>query len=215
VSDLPRPPAERRRRTPVLLGLLAVLVAGGAITAAVLVNGSGGEPGGDAGGNQAAVPSAPTTTQSAPDTGAAPTTSVLPPPTSQPNPTPTPTPPPPPPTTAPAPVPAPVPAPAPAATDPVTFIQNYYGLLPGNTDAAFALLSPAAQAESGGRAGFESFYADIRSVALQNVRETGENTVDATVVFTEQDGSTSSEPYRFVMGTGEDNQTIMQSFVRL
>jgi hypothetical protein len=34
------------------------------------------------------------------------------------------------------------------------------------------------------------------------------------VVFTRQDGSTTSEPYRFVVGTGSDGQTIIQSFSR-
>jgi eukaryotic-like serine/threonine-protein kinase len=34
-------------------------------------------------------------------------------------------------------------------------------------------------------------------------------------VFTRRDGGTSSEPYRFVIGTGSDGQTIMQSFSKL
>jgi eukaryotic-like serine/threonine-protein kinase len=34
-------------------------------------------------------------------------------------------------------------------------------------------------------------------------------------VFSRRDGSTSSEPYRFVMGTGSEGQTIMESFSRL
>jgi eukaryotic-like serine/threonine-protein kinase len=105
---------------------------------------------------------------------------------------------------------------APAApTDAVAFVQNYYGLLPGNTDAAWQLLGAQAQSQSGGKGGYDSFWADMRSVSLQNVRRIGENTVQGTVIFTRRDGSTTSEPYRFVMGTGSDGQTIMQSFSRL
>jgi hypothetical protein len=33
-------------------------------------------------------------------------------------------------------------------------------------------------------------------------------------VFVRRDGSSSSEAYRFVMGTGADNRTIMESFSR-
>ena len=51
-------------------------------------------------------------------------------------------------------------------------------------------------------------------MSLQNVRQTGDNTAEATVVFVRRDGSTSSEPYRFVMSTGPDGRTIMESFSR-
>jgi len=52
-------------------------------------------------------------------------------------------------------------------------------------------------------------------VRLQDARRTGENTVEGTVVFTRTDGTTTSEPYRFVVGTGSDDQTIMESFSRV
>jgi hypothetical protein len=94
----------------------------------------------------------------------------------------------------------------------VSFVQRYYGLLPDNTDAAWALLGPQAQQVSGGRAGYDRFYGGLRSVSLQNVRATGDNTVQATVVFVRDDGTTTSEPYQFVVGTGSDGQTIMESF---
>ena len=105
---------------------------------------------------------------------------------------------------------------APAATgdDPVAFVQGYYALLPGNTEAAFAMLGPDAQARSGGRAGYDRFYGGLQSVSLQNARRTGDTTAEATVVFVGRDGRTSSEPYRFVMGTGADGRTIMESFSR-
>lgn len=98
--------------------------------------------------------------------------------------------------------------------DAVTFVQNYYGLLPADTDAAFALLSPRAQAESGGRGGYDSFYGGMRSVGLENVRQSDDGVVTATVVFTRTDGSVSREPYRFVVGTGPDGSPVLETFSR-
>jgi hypothetical protein len=68
---------------------------------------------------------------------------------------------------------------------------------------------------SGGRDGYDRFWAEMASVRLQNARQTADDTVEGTVVFTRRDGGTSSEPYRFVMGTGSDGQTIMESFSKL
>jgi hypothetical protein len=114
-----------------------------------------------------------------------------------------------------APPPNPPPAaPAPAA-DPVTFVQRYYGLLPANTDAAFALLGPRARAQAGGAAGFKTFYARMRSVTVLNPRLVAGGAVTATVRFVQKDGTTSSEPYRFDTTTDGTGKLIMVSFTRL
>ena len=105
-------------------------------------------------------------------------------------------------------------APAPAA-DPVTFVQRYYGLLPANTDAAFALLGPRARAQAGGAAGFKTFYARMRSVTVLNPRLVAGGAVTATVRFVQKDGTTSSEPYRFDTTTDGTGKLIMVSFTRL
>jgi eukaryotic-like serine/threonine-protein kinase len=193
LTNLPRPKPEPRRRNgraPLLLGVLAVLALGAGITAAILTGDTGSQ-----------TPDAQPATTSAPAAAAsAPTTTPAPPATTTPTTT-TPT------TTTP---------PAAPADDPVAFVQSYYALLPGNTDAAWAMLSSEAQRASGagGKDSYDSFWATMRSVSLQDVRQTGENTVEGTVVFNNQNGSTSSEPYRFVVGTGSDGQTIIQSFSR-
>jgi serine/threonine protein kinase len=100
-------------------------------------------------------------------------------------------------------------------SDGVAFVQSYYGLLPGDTDSAWQLLGPNAQSQSGDQSDYDAFWAEVATVSLQNVRQTGTDTVEGTVVFTRRNGSTSSEPYRFVLGTGSGGQTIMQSFSRL
>jgi eukaryotic-like serine/threonine-protein kinase len=191
-SPAPRRPAPRRnRRMPLLLGALAVLALAAGVTAAILTSNPGG------GGSPAAL-QAPT---SAAAPAASPAATSRPPATSTP------------PTTAP-PTTAPTSAPA-APTDAVAFVQSYYGLLPGNTDAAWKMLGPEAQGQSNGRGSYDRFWSEMSSVTVQNVRQTGQNTVEGTVVFTRRDGGTSSEPYRFVLGTDSDGDTIMESFSKL
>jgi serine/threonine protein kinase len=195
LSDVQRPgprrpgPQERRnRRMPLLLGVLAVLAVGAGVTVAILTSGAGADPGG----LPAALPTP--TDAAAPTTGPPATTS--PPATSAP------------PTTAPTSAPA-------ASSDAVAFIQNYYGQLPGDTDTAWQMLGPQAQSQSSGQTGYDSFWAEVATVSVQNLRQTGDDTVEGTVVFTRRDGGTSSESYRFVIGTGSDGQTIMESFSRV
>jgi eukaryotic-like serine/threonine-protein kinase len=117
------------------------------------------------------------------------------------------------PTPRPAPHSAPAPAPVPAA-DPVAFVQRYYALLPGNTDAAYALLGPQARSQAGGAAGFTSFYAGMQSVTVHNCRLVGDNTVNAIVRFVQKDGTTSDEPYQFHMTVDRSGKMMMDSFAR-
>jgi serine/threonine protein kinase len=191
----PEPAPRRRWGRPALLAVLALLLLGGGIAAAVLVSAPGGRPAGSQ-----AAPSV-VDTPAVPAPAAPPGTSV--PASPEPNPTHSRTP---------APTTSPEPTPQSAPSDPVGFVQNYYSLLPGNTAAAWNLLSPTAQNASGGRSGFESFYGRMQSVSLENIRQTGDDTVEATVVFAEQNGRTTREPYRFVMITDGNERTIMESF---
>ena len=91
----------------------------------------------------------------------------------------------------------------------MAFVQGYYGLLPGNTGAAWDRLGPSAQAQSGGRGKYDRFYGGLRSVSLENARSTGDNAVTATVVFVQDNGTTSREGYRFVVRNG-----VIESFSR-
>lgn len=193
VASAPAAPARRRRRLPiVLVAVLLVLLVGGGIVAAVLAGQS----------SSSAAPPVPAPTTSAPATTAEQTT---PPPTTEPTTAP--------PTTTPAPTTTPEPTADPSvpAADPVSFVQNYYALLPGDTDAAWAQLSPQAQSASGGRDGFDRFYAGMDSVTLRDARQTGDDTVEGTVVFDRTNGTTTNEPYQFVVST-EGGTTVIRSF---
>ena len=241
-AETPSPAAEtaRRggapgwRRVSALLGVLVgLLVLMGGMAIVVLTGGLGGA---------AAAPPAsrPATTEQTPAATPATTPSPAPPAATAPAVAPAATPaaaapradpataaaPPPnrPPAAAPAPAtaaapppnrpPAAAPAPAPAA-DPVSFVQRYYSLLPGNTDAAFAMLGPRARAEAGGAAGFKAFYARMQSVTVQNPRLVAGGAVTATVRFVQKNGATSNEPYRFDTATDGTGKLIMVSFTRL
>jgi hypothetical protein len=152
---------------------------------------------------------APAATPAAAAPRSAPATAAAPPPNRPPAAAPAPA-------TAPPPnrPPAAAPAPAPAA-DPVSFVKRYYSLLPGNTDAAFAMLGPRARAEAGGAAGFKAFYARMQSVTVQNPRLVAGGAVTATVRFVQKNGATSNEPYRFDTATDGTGKLIMVSFTRL
>ena len=100
-----------------------------------------------------------------------------------------------------------------AVTDPIAFVRSYYALLPGNPDAAFALLGPERAARS--RAATTPSCASTRAcpqVTVQDPKQTGDNTVSASVRFVRKDGTTSNESYRFVMSTGTNGSTVMESF---
>ena len=97
-------------------------------------------------------------------------------------------------------------------TDPVGFVQGFYGLLPGNTDAAWALLGPTAQSQSSGRSGFDSFYA--RTVAGVGGGPAGERQHgDGDDRVHRKDGQVSREGYTFVLGT-QDGRQVIESFSR-
>ncbi len=183
VAATPPPPADGEPRRRTPLLI-------GAVLAVLLVGG---------GGAYALTRGAAATPAPTPPAAAAPTTSAQPAPTSSAAPTTSVTP-------------SPTPSPAPNAADPVAFIQRYYALLPGNPDAAFALLSPAAQSQSGGRAQFANFYASMSAVTLQDARQTGDNTVSAHVRFVRKNGVTTNEPYSFKTSTSADGTTLMESF---
>ena len=187
------------RRRPLLIALAAVLLVGLGVLAAVLTRGAGADsasptPTPAATATAAPAPVAPpvvTTTSAAPASTTAPPTSSAEPTTTTSETT--------------------TSTDSTPVTDPVGFVQSYYGLLPGNTDAAWAQLGPAAQSQSGGRDAYDSFWSGKSRVWAENLRVVGGNTVTATIVFTDNNGSVKRDPYRFVIGT-QDGRQVIQSY---
>jgi serine/threonine protein kinase len=84
-----------------------------------------------------------------------------------------------------------------ASNDLGMFITNYYALLPGHLNQAWALLGAQYRVKVGGFGAFQGFYQTISSVQVPSVRIDGPHTATATLVFTRDDGTTSVERWQF------------------
>jgi serine/threonine protein kinase len=107
-------------------------------------------------------------------------------------------------------------APPPAA-DPVAAITSYYALMPGNRAQAWSRLTPKyQQSPAGGPGGYEQFWSAISSVAVSEVVATGADSVQATVVYTFNDGRRTRERHQyFLINQGGqwliDRSTVLSS----
>ena len=90
--------------------------------------------------------------------------------------------------------PSPSASPRPTADGMESFIEDYLATVTGNPRAAFAMLTPAFQAASGGLSGYQSFWNTIASAEPTSVSaDPGSLTVDYTVDYTREDGSTATD----------------------
>lgn len=101
--------------------------------------------------------------------------------------------------------------PPPSAPGPAEFeqaVQEYYGLLPDQLDAAYAFLGPDVQAQASGRDGYESFWSQFSEVEAEDVQADG-TTVTLTIVYTRPGGSVERERYVLEMGTAPDGRILI------
>jgi serine/threonine protein kinase len=68
------------------------------------------------------------------------------------------------------------------ASSPAGVVTDYYGLLPEDTDAAWALLTPALQ-EKIGRGTFDGFWATIDDVRVEDASEVDDGRVEVTLTY--------------------------------
>lgn len=106
-------------------------------------------------------------------------------------------------------------APAAVAPTAVAFVQQFYALLPGNVDAAWARLGPTAQSQSGGFEGFRNFYARMSAVGASEATAVNDGTVRATIRFDESNGRSTRDLYEFTVVPRSDGNLHIQSFRRL
>jgi serine/threonine protein kinase len=84
--------------------------------------------------------------------------------------------------------------PRPTADGMESFIEDYLATVTANPRAAFAMLTPAFQQASGGLGGYQSFWNTIASAEPTSVSaDPGSLTVDYTVDYTREDGSTATD----------------------
>jgi serine/threonine protein kinase len=209
-EDPPAPeaaPGGRRRRRLLPVGAAAVVVAAAAVLLVVLLT-RGGSGGTRAQGSSAAPAStastppsaAPTSTSAAPTSTTPRTSSSAPvratssaPPASS----------------------SSAPAPGAGTGDPATFLAGYHALLPGNTQAAWALTGPDLRRDES-YANYQAFWRRFRSVSLGDVQVQGPTSATGELTFTAADGSTSRELHRFTLVRGPDGTLLLDrdTFVR-
>jgi hypothetical protein len=86
--------------------------------------------------------------------------------------------------------------PAPAdASEPAEFVEEYYSLLPDDTEAAWKLLGPDMQDEVGSYDDYAAFWRTISSVRVDGTTPVSERAVDVEVTYT-SDGGTEQETRR-------------------
>ncbi len=86
------------------------------------------------------------------------------------------------------------------------FGARYYSLLPENTDAAYALLSPSYGSSFGS---YNGFWRTIAAVDVRGVTAVDETTVDVAITYTGRDGSTEDETRRLFLQPTEDGYAIV------
>jgi serine/threonine protein kinase len=113
-------------------------------------------------------------------------------------------------TTGTAPTTTPSAAPAAQSADPTGFITNYYGMLPGNTSAAWSLLSPGYQSETGSYDAYVTFWSQFSAVSVSGFVQNGDR-IDATVTYVYKNGSTTSETRWFQVSSSGGAMVIADS----
>ncbi len=89
-------------------------------------------------------------------------------------------------------------------------VRDYYALLPDSLAEAWALMTPNAQNQGGGRDAYEGFWAGIKSVEVLST-SVAANQVTAVLRFTRDEGGTSTEQYRLTL-VEQDGQILIDSF---
>jgi serine/threonine protein kinase len=93
------------------------------------------------------------------------------------------------------------------------FVKQYYDLLPENPEAAWAQLTPKAQARSNGKKGFFDFYAQFDDVRITDTSQNN-NTVKGTVRFKRKNnGGETKEPYQFVL-VSQNGKLLIDDFTQ-
>lgn len=176
----PRTAQRRRRAAAIAAGLLAVAVVAALVT--LLLNRQETPSNADRG--NPPLTSTSTTeerTSTTTTTTTQTTTTTTPPPTTT--------------TTTPPPQQAPA-----AAATPLAAITEYYGMMPGNREEAWNRLTPKFQTSpAGGKAGYDRFWSNISSVTASDAVAVGENKVQVTLLYVENNGTRSRERHEYTL----------------
>ncbi|HEU5455679.1 MAG TPA: hypothetical protein VFU85_08340, partial [Nocardioides sp.] len=87
------------------------------------------------------------------------------------------------------------------------FVEDYYAVLPDDTETGWSMLSPGFQQEVGSYDDYDGFWSTIDSVSVEGTQPAGPGAVDATLVYT-TDGSSQSEVRRIELTRSGDDYLI-------
>lgn len=90
-------------------------------------------------------------------------------------------------------------------------VREYYGLLPGGTDAAWGYLGEGVRQQSGGRSGYEQFWAGIDSIRIDGPVEVEGTVVLLNLRFEPKGSDPSYERYQLTMAPGPDGRPLIQT----
>ncbi|MGV9410602.1 protein kinase domain-containing protein [Nocardia sp. NPDC003693] len=99
--------------------------------------------------------------------------------------------------------------PSPASV--ASFVQGYYGMLPGNVGGAWGMLTPGYQASTGGYNSYSAFWSGISSVSVGGVTPSGENRVVVNLTYKMKNGQVSSESRWIQVDSAGGRMTIAAS----
>ncbi|MBF6354084.1 serine/threonine protein kinase [Nocardia higoensis] len=94
------------------------------------------------------------------------------------------------------------------AGDAAQFAQGYYAMLPGDIAGAWAQLSPAYQAQTGGYGSYASFWSSIRSVSVTSVTPDGPDRATVSLTYVKTDGTVAGES-RWISVTRDGGRTLI------
>ncbi len=95
----------------------------------------------------------------------------------------------------------------------VTFVEDFYAMLPGDTSAAVDELTPAFQRRIGGATGFTRLYRDVASVSVEDLEVVDDRTVSATVNTRLKGRELSSERRTFRLAPQPDGGYLLDDAV--
>lgn len=96
--------------------------------------------------------------------------------------------------------------------DAAGFVADYYGLLPGNTKAAWDMLGESMQGEVGNYGSYQGFWRTIEAVDVDDVSVVEPGVVDVTITYVTDSGS-ESETRRLTVEASEEGERIVDDYV--
>jgi hypothetical protein len=97
---------------------------------------------------------------------------------------------------------------APARTGGRTsFVEEYYGVLPDDTETGWSMLTPGFRSEVGSYDDYEGFWSSIDSVTVDDASPAGPDAVDVTLTYA-SGGGTEQEVRRISLERGADGYLI-------